>query len=103
MGRAHQGSVMWIVGVWSPEVQGWSHYFAEPAFQPFLIKTPSRGHRYISEVLKSISAPTMSLGFILAIKMWRIFTRITIPVLLLGVELMDNSFNLANLTKAHIH
>lgn len=87
------------------DVEDWAKYVAELAFQAFLIKTPSRGCCYISEWLESTVAPTMSLGFSLGSKGVGalLLSHVTTPALSLGVELMENSFNWANLTKAHIH
>lgn len=85
----------------------WAKYVAELAFQAFLLKTPNRGCCYISKPLESTVAPTMSLGINLGNERETVNTlalsHVTIPASLLGVELMENVFNWANLTKAHVH
>lgn len=79
---------------------------AELALQVFLAKTPNRGCCYISELLESTVAPTMSLGFSLskgASAPVNLLSHIPTPGLAPGVDLMESGFNRANLTKAHIH
>ena len=85
-------------------MEDWAEYVAELAFQTFLLMTPNRGCCYISEPLKSRVASATSLVFSLGNEDARqpayLLSHVTITALLMGVELMENGFKWASLTKA---